>query len=316
MSISDGGTTFTAKVVAPNPVGQDTASTVYVDYTNTGSVAIPAPLLTLTATQGTSEGGFLSLDSSLAGLAYDSNATPSGFSDAVQFLASGATPGILEPGETEDIPVYYGGWQSSQWNGTPVTFSLAEVDATNTDAIDWSSVAPGLQLGSISDAAWSVISPILEANMGSTWGQYVQTIDNDAAYLAGIDDPTNDVNQLLAFEVEKANASYFAQSLTSVTADYLPTPGIPLTFVQTYEASISGRYAQGILGYGWTTNWDISATTMSNGDVVVRENGVSAYFSLQPNGSYAPQTGDEELRLNCQRRQPPTIRQRRYDVCL
>ncbi len=112
-----GGTTFTASVVVPSPVGQDTASTVYVDYTNTGNVAIPAPLLVLTATQGSSQGGFLSLDSSVSGLAYNSNVTPSGFSDAVQFLASGATPGMLEPGESEQIPVYYGGWLSSQWSG-------------------------------------------------------------------------------------------------------------------------------------------------------------------------------------------------------
>ena len=108
LSISDGGTTFTANVVVPNPVGQDTASTVYVDYTNTGNVAIPAPLLMLTATQGSSQGGFLSLESSLAGLAYNSNETPSGFNNAVELLASGATPGMLEPGETEQIPVYYG----------------------------------------------------------------------------------------------------------------------------------------------------------------------------------------------------------------
>ena len=128
---------------------------------------------------------------------------------------------------------------------------------------------PGLQLGSINDAAWSAIGPILAANMGSTWGQYVQTLDNDAAYLAGIGEPTTDSSQLLSFEIEKANAAYTAQTLASVTADDLPAPGMDLTFVQSFQPSISGRYTQGILGYGWTTNWDISATTMTNGDVVI-----------------------------------------------
>ena len=298
ISISDGGTTFTASVVVPNPVGQDTASTVYVDYTNTGDVAIPAPLLMLTATQGSSQGGFLSLDSSLAGLAYNSNETPSGFSSAVQFLASGATPGMLEPGESEQIPVYYSGLLSSQWSSsTPVTFSLSEVDATDTDAVDWPSVLPGLQPGSINSAAWSAIGPILAQNMGSTWGQYVQTVDSDSAYLAGIGDPTTDVSLLLSFEVEKANAAYFAQALTSVTAADLPAPGMNLTFVQSYQASISGRYTDGVLGYGWTTNWDISATTMTNGDVLINDAGTSAYFSVQPNGSFVPEAGDEGMTL-------------------
>jgi RHS repeat-associated protein len=297
ISVSDGGTQVTASVVIPSPVQSDVASTVYVDYTNTGTVAVPAPILALTATQGSSQGAFLSLDSSLAGLAYNSNVTPAGFSDTVQFLASGATPGMLEPGESETIPVYYAGWLSSQWTGASVTFSLSEVGTNDTEPIDWPSVAPGLELGSINEAAWNAITPILAANMGSTWGQYVQTLDNDAAYLAGIGEPTTDLSQLLSFEIEKANAGYFVQTLTSVTVDDLPAPGMDLTFTQSYQASISGRYSRGILGLGWSTNWDISATTVTNGDVVIENDGIFAYFSLQPNGSYAPEAGDEGMTL-------------------
>ncbi len=70
-----------------------------------------------------------------------------------------------------------------------------------------------------------------------------------------------------------------------------------LTFVQSFQQSISGRYTQGILGFGWTTNWDISATTMTNGDVVIENDGISEYFSLQPNGSFAPEAGDEGTTL-------------------
>ena len=210
----------------------------------------------------------------------------------MQFLASGATPGMLEPGESVRIPVYYAGWLSSQWSSAPVTFSLSEVGTNNTQTIDWSSVAPGLRPGSINAAAWNAITPTLTAQLGSTWGQYVQTLDNDASYLAGIGEPTSDLNQLLSFEVEKANAAYTAQTLASVTADDLPAPGMDLTFVQSFQQPISGRYTTGILGFGWTTNWDISATTMTNGDVAIDEDGISRYFSLQPNGSYAPEAGD------------------------
>lgn len=41
LSISEGGTTLTAKVLAPSPVQSNAASTVYVQYSNTGAVAIP-----------------------------------------------------------------------------------------------------------------------------------------------------------------------------------------------------------------------------------------------------------------------------------
>ncbi len=298
IAVSDGNTQVTAKVVVPNPVTSDAASTVYVDYSNTGKVAVPAPILVLTASQGSSQGGFLSLDPTLAGLGYNANATPAGFSNTVQFLASGATPGMLEPGETIQVPVYYAGWLSSQWNpNLPVNFSLTEVGTDDSDPIDWSTVASGLQLGSINDTAWDAISPILATNIGSTWGQYVQTLDNDASYLAGIGQPTTNLNQLLSFEVEKANASFTAQTLVSVTPDDLPAPGMSLSFVQSFQQSISGRYTGGILGYGWTTNWDYSATTMINSDVVIKSDGISSYFSLQPNGSYAPEAGDEGTTL-------------------
>ena len=314
LDISTGGTTFTAKVVVPNPVGQGAASTVYVDYTNTGNVAIPAPLLMLTATQGSSQGGFLSLESSDSGLAYDSNATPSGFNNSVQFLASGATAGMIEPGESVQIPVYYAGWLSSQWSSsTPVTFSLTEVDTTDSDAVDWPSVLPGLQLGSINDAAWNVIGPIVAQNMGSTWGQYVQTLDNDAAYLAGIGDPSTDIYEILAFEVEKANNAYLTQSLVSTTAEDLPAPGMDLTFEQSYDLPISNRYTQGTLGYGWTNNWDISAATLANGDAVINDDGLSEYFALQPDGSFASPAGDLQTTLTYSAGLPPG-RSRRHGL--
>ena len=93
---SVGGTTLTTKVEAPNPIRAEYSSSyfVYVDYSNTGSVAIPAPLLVLTATQNGNSGAFLALNSALANLGYASNNTPAGFSQTVQFLATGANPGL------------------------------------------------------------------------------------------------------------------------------------------------------------------------------------------------------------------------------
>ena len=58
ISISDAGTELNANVVVPEPVKSNIASTIYVDYSNTGTVAIPAPLLVLTATQNGNAGGF------------------------------------------------------------------------------------------------------------------------------------------------------------------------------------------------------------------------------------------------------------------
>ncbi len=298
LALTTGGTMLTATVVAPSsPVQANAAATLYVNYSNTGSVAIPAPILVLTATNGNSDGAFLSINPSLAGLAYNSNNTPAGFSHSVQILASGATPGIIEPGESESIPVYYAGWVSSEWDGSPVTFSLSDTSVDDSDPIKWDSMAPIVRPGSINVAAWNLITPILTNQLGSTWGQYVHVLDSDAEYLAGIGEPTNDLYALMSFEIEKANSAYTAQTLVSVPADNLPAPGLDLSFVQIFQPTIAGRNSQGILGLGWTTNWDISASTMTNGDVVIDDAGSSNYFSLQPNGSFAPESGDEGTTL-------------------
>ena len=47
---------------------------------------------------------------------------PTGYSSSVQILASGATPGLLQPGESETVPVYYDGSVVST-SSTPRSFS-------------------------------------------------------------------------------------------------------------------------------------------------------------------------------------------------
>ena len=285
-----------------NTVGPDQPSTIYVTYTNVGTAPMAAPLLVLTATQNGQQGAFLTLDPSLAGKAYDSATTPAGYGPSVQFLASGQVPGVLEPFESETVQVYNAGWLSTQFNssGPPVMFSLGELDTTSTQTIDWSSMEAGLQSG-FSQAAWSAIYPILTGNLGSTWGQFVRTLDDDSTYLFGIGQTVTDVGSLLSFEIEKANAGYSASTAVSVAAEELTAPGIDLTFDQSFQTSISGHYTKGILGLGWTTNWDISAATLANGDAIIDDNGVSESFSLQPDGSFAAQAGAEGTALTHRR---------------
>ena len=199
--------------------------------------------------------------------------------------------GTLRPGESGSVSIP----SRTRAAGRRLNFQVQIAD--DSQPMDWASQEPALQIPTIPDAAWPVVFANFVANVGSTVGSYHAALAADATYLSQHRRADNDVIQLLSFEIEKANAAYTAQTLVSVTADSLPAPGMDLTFVQSFQQSISGRYTQGILGYGWTTNWDISATTMTNGDVAIENDGVSAYFSLQPNGSFAPEAGDEGTTL-------------------
>src|SRR5262249_34490333 len=149
--------TLVTHLELPAAIGNHIAATLYVDYSNTGTVAIAAPLLTLDATRpdpagtGQVHGAFLTLDPTLVSAGFWTSATPQGYSSSVQILASGKTPGILQPGESMRVPVYYAGWLRSQWNvvDRSINFSLSAVQPDNATAVDWTTTLKALQPATI-----------------------------------------------------------------------------------------------------------------------------------------------------------------------
>ncbi len=249
-------------------------SVVNVTATNTSNNDILAPLLQLTT-----DGATLKLPS---------QTTFQG--STLYFLGTSPTgpAGTMTPGESVQVEIQF---QSTTTNPT-INFQLNEAD--DSQPMDWASQEQALQIPTIPDAAWPIVFANFENAMGTTVAEYHAVLAADATYLAQLGEPTNDVLQLVEFEIEKANAAYTAQTLVTVTPDDLPAPGMDLTFQQSYLASIGGRYYQGILGaLGWTTNWDTTATTTSTGDVAIQFSGSYFYFFLQTDGSYQPEAGDE-----------------------
>jgi hypothetical protein len=111
-----GAPNFHANLVTPSTLGYHIASTLYLQYSNTGDLAMPAPILEVTITQTHANGvtdqlALLTLDSTIATQGLWTSTLPPGFRHTIQVLASGATPGVLEPGESEQIPIYYAGWE-------------------------------------------------------------------------------------------------------------------------------------------------------------------------------------------------------------
>jgi len=289
-----GSAALVTSLIIPNPIGYHIPSTLYVQYSNTGQVAMPAPLLTVTATQDGRNAALVTLNPSLQGLGYWTTAIPLGFANTVQFLANGAIPGLLQPGESAVVPIYYAGWQQPwDFSYPPIQFILGILEVTNTTPVNWPSLKAQMQPAAISNDVWDVLWNNFTAQTGATWGDYVQMLDDDSAYLYRLGDNVSDVSALLTFEFAKANALNVIQNLASASDAHVPTPRLALRFRRVFPQKISRRYAQSALGYGWSHNWDYNLSVGSDGTITVTgPGGSSRVFQPDSRGGYFDQAGD------------------------
>src|SRR5262249_6800575 len=134
------------------------------------------------------------------------SATPAGFGQSVQFLAGGAVPRVLPPGESFRVPGYYARWLHDPWGFTPppLPFTVGVLDADSTQVVDWAGMKDSLRTPSINPGAWNALYPNLSAQLGTTWGAYVRRLDADAQYLAGLGGKVTDIGRLYGFEVQQA----------------------------------------------------------------------------------------------------------------
>ena len=195
-----------------------------------------------------------------------------GYSNTIEILASGNTPGVLEPGESMTVPVYYAGMQQPwNFNEAQFHFDIRIFTTSDSDAVNWAAFSPPCNRGDEA-AAWSVVYSNLTGQLGGTWGGYVQFLDNEAAYLGQLGENVTDISQLWGLGVQQANNSLtpVGPNLTSATDDAVAIPGsLSLSFSRVYSSSLSGRNTLGPLGYGWSTPWQTTATLGPDGSVTI-----------------------------------------------
>ena len=253
-------------VVVPGLFGRHGLATIYVEYANTGTVAMPAPLLTLYG----SDKALLTLDQSRITAGFWTSAQPEGFSDTIQILASGATPGVLQPGENISIPVYFAGLlQPWDFGDSQVDFDLRFLTADDTTPIDWATFKDSMRPDGVAPEVWEPVFANFTANSGGTLGQYVHMLGDNANYLGKLGLHVVDVGRLLNFEYSQADALSPLDSLERVTDFSLDAPGFDLVFSRVFSQHISQRYTDGPFGYGWSSNWDVALEKQTDGTIVI-----------------------------------------------
>ncbi|HXR47355.1 MAG TPA: RHS repeat-associated core domain-containing protein [Candidatus Limnocylindrales bacterium] len=292
--LSVGAPVFASSVVAPSQIGYHVPATIYPEYSNTGDAAMPAPLLVLTALQNGNQGAFLTMDATLVKQGLWTSAEPAGFYHTVQFLGCGQTPGVLQPGETFRVPIYYAGWQQPwDFSYTPINWNLGVVKADDPTPVDWSSLEAGMKPSTIAADAWHAIFTAFTAQAGTTWGGYVTMLDNNASYLGRVGLNVVDISKLLGFQFMQADGLCPLRTLASSVDASVAAPGLPLTFSRSFGEPISQRYSLGPLGRGWSHNWQYSLQQSSDGTVTIfGPGGAQRMFQPDTRGGYFAQPGD------------------------
>src|SRR5207244_4303367 len=152
-----------------------------------------------------------------------------------QILASGATPGILQPGERLTVPVFYSGLlQPWIFFDTSVQFDLGVFDSSNTNNVDWDSLKASVRPDSIGSNAWDVIWANFVANVGPTWGDYAAMLSDNATYLGKLGQNVTDISSLVAFELAQADGLNPLTTLASATDAFAREPGLNLVFARVF----------------------------------------------------------------------------------
>ena len=158
----------------------------------------------------------------------------------MQIYASGATPGIIQPGERFQVPVYDAGLQLPwDFGDTAVEFEVLVSNAEDTTPIDWASMQQSLRPSWISTEAWPAVYANLQTQIGATWGDYIHMLSDNATYLARLGERVADVSQLYSFELQQALGFSPVNTVAAATDAAVATPGLSLTFGRSYASTLA-----------------------------------------------------------------------------
>ncbi|TVQ96246.1 MAG: hypothetical protein EA399_16215, partial [Desulfovibrionales bacterium] len=300
VEIIDGGEPrLETNLILPANIGYNTLATIYVEYANTGDASMPAPLLMLAGVQHDRQGAILTLEHHKLSRGFWARGMPQGFSSSVQFLASGATPGVLQPGESGRVPVYYTGW-THPWDTSggrpPIDWELSALTADDTTPADWAALKDEMRPDYVQEDAWNVLWNNFTSQAGTTWGDYIAMLSRNAVYLHRQGARVEDVQSLLAFSMRLADGLSPLPVLAGGADAAVQGPGLPIVFERVFLQPISRRFVLGDMGRGWTHNWRQSLTVREDETVVISDlTGTPRIFNPDSRyaGRYLAQPGDE-----------------------
>jgi RHS repeat-associated protein len=294
--LAPGEPKLVTRLIMPGAFGRHAVATIYVEYANEGNASMPAPLVALKSSDpDNSDRPILTLDQSRIIQNFWSAGLPPGTANEVFILASGAQPGLLNPGERIQVPVYYLGLlQPWDFSDTQVEMEIRFWLADDTSPIDWAVRKESLRPPTLDVATWDVVFANLTGDLPDT-GAYLRMLNDNAQFLGRLGQRVTDVDKLWNFEVQQAYGYSPLPVLDSAVDAALPVPGLVLDVSRRFSANLRARNQSGPFGQGWYTPWQAQLVVENDGDLIrlIGEAGSARVFTRDTrNSSYFSGSGD------------------------
>ena len=256
---------------APSGVRPGQQGVLTLDYHNSGETDVLAPVMDISA-----EGADLRLPED---------------TQFIQLLGINreGPAGILPPGARGRFSLVF----NPTIGGGEIIFGVGEFEASD-EFLDWDAIKDAARDPYIPLDAWDVIFGNFKDGVGTTQGEYVAVLAENATYLSQLGKHTADVNSLLAFELMQASNIISPHDMLASSRDAgAPTQGMALAFPRVYLQPLSSRFELGPLGRGWAHGWQIEAKLFDEGQIVIiKEQNLYRTFLLQPDGAYLGGSSD------------------------
>jgi len=280
-SILEGGaSSLSVRLIVPDVARPQRVMTILLTYENTGSVDTPAPVLSIRSREG-------------LGMRLDpADPFVRGPVNVLGIDHHGAgTAGTLPPGVQQWIPVQV---FCEGPNHLKLGFDVSALSEEPAASIDWESLESAFRLPDAPADGWAGLWGRLRARVGSTWGDFAETLRRDADALSDRGRFVSSSSRLLGFEMSQLYGNLLRADLAVAIDVAAPSTGPDLALARVFPADVLSRFRLGPWGRGWTNlYWDVRAVELERGEVQVRSGsgGVRAFRPLV-SGGFRGRPGD------------------------
>jgi RHS repeat-associated protein len=199
--------------------------------------------------------------------------------------------GRLAPGMSGNIPIYFH-VPSGAGAHQMLDFNLETMVADATP-IDWDEVEAEVRPEDMDPDLWAAMWTNFTGQIGDTWADYLDALDDQAAYLAQYGGLTYDVQELLSGAMGRASGACFRTTLAWGQDAHAPAPGVPLSFGRVVLDVLDQRFTVGPFGRGWSHNFEYILTQPDEDTAIVQgPGGIGRTFARSADGSWQPSPGD------------------------